>query len=464
MKINISPCWWKGVRRQLSGLLVFIVLLQPSPGRAQPEDIHLSIDPESVNSIKSWGLTVARIEWDGHYQLPSEEVQRKLFHDLGATSIRIVIGRDSYYDEDTRAVRSEEANHVLGTQLDNLKKYSINSYILSVITAPRFTKRYYTYDSSVEMDKNYLRTECEDDFVSYLKAILIYIKGRGDPLPEAISLVVMPDIGGGLDGGCFYTPEQWKRVMHNARRMLDMSGFGDVGLVGPETYSPAGLVAFLDCCLQTEGRVESNPLSGVALSLGRKPEWASGEYALIGHTLAKYPTGRSGLWMFDEHTGSIGNDREALVTVFQRMGRDLVFYGVDHWCWNFGFMTDESETTLLWGNEGNETPLYRALKELWNLAPPGFKVHRVWSSSPVVTTLDPRGIDAFALVNGTKAVIVIVNANEGEESFTLGGIEMSSSKWSVYTGGTHRTLEVSSKTAVIIPGGSLAIVSADPEF
>ena len=195
--------------------------------------------------------------------------------------------------------------------------------------------------------------------------------------------------------------------------------------------------------------------------MGRKTAWSAGDYVSVGQEIAKLSPAEAGVWMLDEHTGSISNDRDTLATVFERMGRDLVFYGADHWCWNFGFMTDRSETTLLWGNEGNETPLFRALKELWNRAPPGFEVHRIISSSPAIATFDPKRVDVFALVEGSKAVVVVVNDGEKEMSLAIEGVKAEGSTVSIYTGEARRTVGLSSGSKASIPGRSIAFIAAD---
>lgn len=393
-------------------------------GSTNGAEVELRLQADARQEIRGWGFTPAPIDWDGNSMLRDTSILVRVFKDSGVNMARVLIGDLNMYDVVALKPRFNSVDSYILPQIVALQKAGIDKYVLSLMSAPVFTKAYNAPHAYIEMDPNYLREECGDLVAGFLVDVVRRLREHNVPMPVAISIQSQPN-GATFDYGCppatahgtFYTPEQWMTVARKTRQLLDGAGLGGVGIIGPESFGLGwGLAPACQEMNEALERRTKPAFTGVAFNL--PGDFRTQEYAAQIRMIERHFEER---WMLTPYLVNSGNDRQLLLESFVAVQRDLLELGVTHWFWRFGFTWERGAESLTYGRAGTETPVFAALKILWHTAPAGSKISALTATGNTVANLRTIGFR-----NGSETTVVAINLDGYPHKVRFLGIPQSS--------------------------------------
>ncbi|MDR0406049.1 MAG: hypothetical protein LBH54_04535, partial [Clostridiales bacterium] len=228
----------------LTAAAVFLALYPPCAAS------EIGLYAEEYQEIMGWGgfPSYARSDWsaDGKFAPPVHRpgVYDALFRDSGLTIYRIDY-QPRFYNGvlDDGTLNTNAIDDVM-TVVETARDYGVTDYLVSIWTPPSAMKSIVSKVSGHMNDalvkgydgvnyKSGLLADREPDFIRYVCDVTAYIDSLGLPLPTYISLQNEPTHAIDYDS-CFYTSEQYIRVLKNLRTALDARGFGGVKLIAGE--------------------------------------------------------------------------------------------------------------------------------------------------------------------------------------------------------------------------------------
>lgn len=425
MRISTQIGCWLGKLEMLlnSNMKLCLLLLSLFAGfvaRAFSAELVFASKPSCV--LKDWGVTLTPLDWDGRLMCRDEEVFKQVCGELGVTMIRIQLSGGN-------ALRPNQAERLITTQVDQFRKYNIKRYMVSIISPPIQFKKYYSAGAFVDGDLNPLREECEGLFVKYIVDVLKLLKLKNTLLPVAISVQSQPDnptadfgIPPSIAHATPYSIDQWIRVNLMTRHELDENGFASVDLIGPESVSVSWAVNALNQPISGPTGAVSVRSCLAGLALKSSGQILHGDSCKGDFQDAKGGDGRAlkGVWLLASHPGNAKNDIDVLLATFLELRHDFVDLSVSHWFYRYGFTWAHGSESLIWGRTRSQTIVYMALRQLWRVAPPDSQVHRI-SSVALDSEIKARCL-GFGLSNESGVTAVLINIGNQAEVAVIKGI------------------------------------------
>lgn len=422
--------------------VVWVLLFGLSAFFASGAEVEFTLGREPRQEIKGWGFTPAPLDWDSRSMLRDAALLTRIYRNSGANMARILVGDINMYDASVLKIRTSAIDSFLLPQLEALHAAGIERYVISLSSAPVYTKVYSAPSAYVELDPNFLRPDCEDLVARFLADAVDRLREKKAILPVAVSIQSQPNCPV-ADYGCppaaahgtFYSPEQWRRVVEKTRAALDEKGLSEVGIIGPESFGiERRFFISADKTSASPRKTAVSGLSGFAFNLPDNFQADSDG----GQSLGKLPS--KGIWMLTPYFTRAVDDRALILETFLAMQRDLLALKVDHWFWRYGFTWERGAESLCYGRNGVETPVFVALKTLWHAAPAGSLVYEL-SRSPRSQT--KCGAIAFQSPRGLA--VVITNPENVNLTIQLKGVPQLSGTAHYFDGTAVRTAEVQRK-------------------
>ena len=358
----------------------------------KPAPTVLTIDANPQQTIMGWGIYPCTIRNDrANPQLYTlwhrPNAARLIWRDLHPTYWRCEILPGSYdARRDDGSLDIKYLDESLVWQIKLAKFYGQTRYILSVWSPPAPFKSPATTLGVDPKTKRaaVLRAEREGDYCRYIARVLKHLQAEKLPLPFALSVQNEPDYAAALWNGTQLSPAQWARLVVKMRAELDAQGLDKVQIIGPDTGSYAGSVAFV-------GGAKAPVLADARFKRGLDG------FAFHGYTpLSKYAPHpgnlravalqmqRAGKTVWQSEWSQPGDKPDALRHVMetaQRLGRETATIPCNYWSWWQGYYPrhPKGEVLITGADDANlhVSKTFYFLSCLWRNAPAGSVVHRV---------------------------------------------------------------------------------------
>ena len=285
-----------------------------------------------------------------------------------------------------------------------LKSKGITRYITTVWSPPAYMKlpdrvRYGTYQGRNQYLDSTFTEETSYSYPDYYVSVLKDLRTAGFAAPLAVSIQNEPGMDAVYDG-CIYDADTWIKVAKLLRKRLDENGFSQTVLQAAESMYLGELNTYLGAASSSGfSRMTSDPVLDNAIGA-----FSFHSYATAGNTsdlkaaFTHYPNKK--IWM-TEYSSATGVRAELLpnsgniqldnaIVFFQRMGGDIVDFGVHYWFFWRGWRAASAlyDQDLVAGGPGSiivDKPYY-AFKRLWTTVKPGWNVMRTTSTDPELRT------------------------------------------------------------------------------
>ena len=431
----------------------------------QPAPAVLTIDAAPQQTIRGWGIYPCTIRNDRAdaelYTLwRRPNAARLIWRDLNITYWRSEILPGSYdARRDEGSLDLKYLDESLVRQIKLAKSYNQTRYILSVWSPPAPFKSPATTLGTDPKTKRaaVLRPSREGDYCHFVVRVLKHLQTRKLPLPLALSVQNEPNYAPDGWNGTQLSPAQWQRLTIRMRAQLDVSGFKNIELIGPEGGSYRDSVAFV---------------GGVAASaLGdEKFNRALGGYAFHGYTLfskhqpdldnlrevalAMQKAGKP-IWQSE---WSIPSDKpdplDHVTQTAQRLGRETAFVPCNYWSWWQGYYPRHPKGEVLITGKDDDLHIsktYKFLQCLWKNAPAGSVVHRVQSSDAQLSGFDADKVQCVAFEKGARQTVLLVNPTDKTKAIEVRGLTAATA--TPYL--TDQTRDMAAQAPIAVANGAI---------
>ena len=432
----------------------------------QPATASAAVSSSAAQTIKGWGLYPA-----GGSGLYSRPAQQTAVYGTGATFVRVQIDPALYTGGTTVSTitLSQQTLTVLEQQLQEAEAHGISAYIMSVWSPPASMKTNgSTLGETGGTNVGYLSTGSEAAFEAYLTKVLLTLQAQGLPLPQAISIQNEPDHLATTYAGTLYPVAQWQRVIEGTRASFDANGLAAVTLFGPEsgTY---GAAIYSNYVTDTPGYLGGPGYPAMAdatmnHAVGAYAFHAYGECDLtqMAAGMAAYPRDA---WIteFSEPNGT--TELQWTIDMTRALEAHLVILPNNYWAWWNGWAsgtTSPNNQSLL---SGDATPIYSkrywVLKQLWTTVRPGWVVHHMTTTDPVLQvgagSQDPCAarvdLMAFTSPAGSEMAVLLTNSTTTNKAINVTGLPGTT----VTIHRTDASSDMVAEPTVTITGGSAVI-------
>ena len=407
----------------MRSVLILFILIRCVGLTAQPV-YEARVIEEPQQTIRGWGIFAGKLTPGTFNILDKPEIRMMLYGDLGINTCRIQL-LPEFYQEETGAINTELIDSTLVLQINQITPYYLDTnYITSIWSPPAAFKKCPTLKGKCpDGSPNTLPEQSEDVYVRFITETLMYLRHQGIPLPKFHSIQNELDYAPDWEG-CAIPPEQWRRLLRKFRAAFNANGLHQVGLMGPETASYEGAIRYMG------GRKFSalddseldRQLSAFTTHGYGSGSWNSAEgnnATILRNGVMKAANAGLSTWMSEWSLAEGNTPMQMSINAMRRLGREMVYIPFENWIWWLGWRNKYDREALIFGDEMEKTPLFYALKVLWNHVRPGYVVKHMITDDPDLIAFDPQHVDLVAWDGKDHLVVLVVNHTTHEKRFNF---------------------------------------------
>ncbi len=472
------------LKKIISVAVITAMLLQQSfyiAASANNDDriYTVSITNETKQTVKGFGVFPA---FTDDFDASKAAAAKAIFDDLGIDTFRVELpGQAGYADG---SVNIEFFQPMLDI-IDFAEQYGITTYTVHVWSPPAPFKTNNAISGKMpDGSPASLNPEHEQDYCDWIVNCFDYItKTAGLPAPTGFSIQNEPENAFDYQS-CFYTQEQYVRVIKMMRKTLDSNGYADVQLLAAEG-----------------GAYHSNPRwLGEGYSLLKTDEElydavdaiCTHTYVIEGYTkdedVAQFVKDTSqfpekDIWQTEfSNSSMLGRDKtiDRCIEAMRVFAANMEWGGINYWSWWLGWNSYrkidifEQETLLEGDGVSNvrKSQHFYAFEKIFNSVDVGAKVAGVYTDDTQLVNTSVQQTDLCAFTDGKKNTLMLINTSDKDKTYRFTNLLGASAD--IYnladSPEDYRPVLLRSSNIingeiapVTIPGRSITIVTTSPE-
>jgi|GEM_PF-5729610 len=446
----------------------------------------ITVDSTNRQQITGWGVyTENRPDWSPveDFNISKHPAAMDALYGpsgMGVNVLRMAFPPQAYISD---GVLDTNIMNGMKSHVQSALDRGVQKWFISIWTPPASMKSPATTAGTTNGTPNVsLRTDKEDAFVQYVVDLILWMKNNGVALPHNVSFQNEPGWYPWYDG-CYYTPEQYQRVLKKLRAKLDSTaGLSSIlvnandGSHQKDTMDRVGLTKDRNGLYDTDATLRN----AVGIISTHTYDLHNGLYNWFPTGLADYYNATRDRnkenWMTEWEVVTNGdfkatNEWDVLRENIRHFNRDMSTLQFNAWvyfqAWYAGTPTDLEHKRLFINGKTtiNKNPSYYMFKKIWTNAPAtgGTYMRKVTTTDP-----DLKG-DSFsnwhqdfsAFVNNGKMVLVVVNPTGTNKTLDIKGMLGASATHYRYTSSQASTWnsDMTNVGSIAISGGTAANVS-----